>query len=54
MGNHSNVLPGTGRWQSAGLTEGAFLSAGATSEESRAPSTTSLWLAVPLPGPGRI
>jgi len=35
----AEFLPGTGRWQSAGLTEGA-------------PSTTLR--AVPLPVPGRI
>jgi hypothetical protein len=37
------ILPGTGRWQTreAGLTE-------------RAPSTTPLRVAVPLPVPGRI
>jgi len=34
------ILPGTGRWQPAGLTEGA-------------PSTTRLRRAVPLPVPGR-
>ncbi len=35
------ILPGTGRWQRAALTEGA-------------PSTKPLRVAVPLPGPGRI
>jgi hypothetical protein len=35
------ILPGTGRWQRAALTEGA-------------PSTPALRAAVPLPVPGRI
>ena len=44
-------LPGTGRWQPEGLTEGAHLCAGA---RPWAPSTTPLRGAVPLPVPGRI
>jgi hypothetical protein len=48
-------LPGTGRWQSAGLTEGAgrqVLHPSTVYHASTGPSTTLQ--AVPLPVPGRI
>ena len=47
----TQFLPGTGRWQSAGLTEGADCGA----FETFGPSTTPQeeWGAVPLPVPGR-
>jgi hypothetical protein len=44
------ILPGTGRWQRVALTKGGFLAA---QRLWKAPSTTSLRLAVPLPVPGR-
>jgi hypothetical protein len=44
------ILPGTGRWQPAGLTEGAILST-QPCDVPRAPSTTLR--VVPLPVPGR-
>jgi len=44
----AKILPGTGRWQPEGLTEG-----GARLALQWAPSTTSLRAAVPLPVPGR-
>jgi hypothetical protein len=45
------ILPGTGRWQPEGLTEGAqpLRQLG-----RRAPSTIRLRRLVPLPVPGRI
>ncbi len=46
------ILPGPGRWQPAGLTEGALDQA--HSFGPRGPSTTPLRVAVPLPVPGRI
>ncbi|NIJ07111.1 hypothetical protein FHS31_000693 [Sphingomonas vulcanisoli] len=43
------ILPGTGRWQAAGLTEGAL------DERSALPHAPSTMLrTVPLPVPGRI
>jgi hypothetical protein len=48
--NDTQILPGTGRWQSAGLTEGARLSAGAAFAERWDPSVASRH----LPVPGRI
>lgn len=48
-----SVLPGTGRWQAEGLTEGAHPSASPALAEPGAPSTTGLRPAVPLPVPGR-
>jgi hypothetical protein len=44
MAPHSSILPGTGRWQSAGLTEGSHLCAKAV----------RCGEAGPLPVPGRI
>ena len=41
MSETTQILPGTGRWQSAGLTEGAHLAVGAVRAESWAPSTAS-------------
>ena len=43
------ILPGTGRWQAAGLTEGGFLIG---CPLWRSPST--MLRMVPLPVPGRI
>jgi hypothetical protein len=45
------ILPGTGRWQRAALTEGAR---GTRFAPSPAPSTKSRSDLVPLPVPGRI
>jgi hypothetical protein len=42
-------LPGTGRWQPEGLTEGLLMHP----RISTSPSTTPLRGAVPLPGTGR-
>jgi hypothetical protein len=50
MGGSTQILPGTGRWQRAALTEGALLPVWFS---WRAPSTTTLRVAVPLPVPGR-
>jgi hypothetical protein len=47
MGEAAQILPGTGRWQSGGLTEGAHLSAAATTGPLH-------HFVVPLPVPGRI
>jgi len=49
MVESEKILPGTGRWQSEGLTEGA--QSGAL-QRPWAPST--MLCMVPLPGPGRI
>ncbi len=46
---HPQILPGTGRWQCAALTEGGFHVA----QHLRPAPSTPLW-AVPLPVPGRI
>jgi hypothetical protein len=51
MGELTQILPGTGRWQSGGLTEGAHVG---PSRRRWAPSTTPLRYVVPLPVPGRI
>jgi hypothetical protein len=47
---HNPILPGTGRWQAAGLTEGFPLTAKAAPNESWDPSAPSGH----LPVPGRI
>jgi hypothetical protein len=47
MGEPVKILPGTGRWQSGGLTEGAHLSAASRLGPLH-------HFAVPLPVPGRI
>jgi hypothetical protein len=47
MGEDGKILPGTGRWRSEGLTEGAHLSAPAV------PGPLHHFV-VPLPVPGRI
>ena len=44
------ILPGTGRWQPEGLTEGAHLSV----VWEQGPLHRALTRAVPLPVPGRI
>ena len=52
MASGSKFLPGTGRWQAEGLTEGAHLSV-----RARLASLAPLHrrcAAVPLPVPGRI
>ena len=48
MMNGMKILPGTGRWQSDGLTEGAIL----LHRAKLTTPSTALW-AVPLPVPGR-
>ena len=52
MEDNRKILPGTGRWQSAGLTEGPHLAYGIVLQERWAPST--MLRMVPLPVPGRI
>ncbi len=52
MMSETKILPGTGRWQPTGLTEGGLGQAHRLGR--RAPSTTPLRVAVPLPVPGRI
>ena len=50
---HPQILPGTGRWQCAALTEGGLLVAQHIAQPLwHAPSTPLR--AVPLPVPGRI
>jgi len=51
LGQGIRILPCKGRWQPAGLTEGS-LDYGQRLRHTS--STTSRWLAVPLPVPGRI
>jgi hypothetical protein len=48
----TDILPGTGRWQPAGLTVGACLRGSATLVGERGP-LHHRFAAVPLPVPGR-